>query len=242
MSRLSRALADTASRLLFRDAAVGAVVDHGAHFRSVEFTGDAVKGLTWSVGDKVQVRVAGEGLVMRTYTPTAWDAERGTVTFLAYLHGTGPGSAWMSAAASGQAVQFFGPRRSLKLDDVTSPVVFVGDETSFALVGAWRAQYPGRPPLASLFEVTDPGGCQPALDLIGSAGAHLVRRTSAGTHVPELTEALVEVLRASPAATLCLTGKAQTIAAIRRSLKGATAADQPTRVKAYWDENRAGLD
>ena len=53
---------------------------------------------------------------------------------------------------------------------------------------------------------------------------------------------MVEQVRSHPDAPVCLTGRAQTIAAVRRRLKedGLTARD--TKVKAYWDPNRTGLD
>lgn len=241
MSRFTRALGNTMSRVLFTDAVVGEIVDHGPHFRSIELTGDDLRGATWNVGDKIQVRTQADGLGMRTYTPIRWDAERGTASLLAYVHGTGPGSAWVEALTPGVACAFFGPRSSLQLDESTTPLIFVGDETSFALAAAWRNRYPDAPPIAEIFEVTDAGQSATALDAVGVRSDQLFTRSADGAHLQQLISTLLDVLGAQPGTTLCLTGKAQSIAVIRRELKAAGAAN-PTRVKAYWDENRAGLD
>ena len=68
--------------------------------------------------------------------------------------------------------------------------------------------------------------------------------------VPEVVPALggetydvaLEAARTNPAAPLVISGRAQTIAVVRRALKHAGLNGRPTTVKAYWDENRAGLD
>jgi ferric-chelate reductase (NADPH) len=242
MNRVTKALADTTSRMLFRAAEVTAVAEHGAHFRTIELTGDALKKATWSVGDKIQVRTRPAGFTTRTYTPVSWDIARGSTTLLAYAHGSGPGSAWVRAVTTGSPCQFFGPRSSLKLDDPARPIVFVGDETSFALVAAWRGQNPDAQPVAELFEVSDLDESGIALEAIGLSSARLFPRDDRAAHVEQLSATAIDMLRTHADASLCLTGKAQTIAAVRREIKSAGLAGHPIRVKAYWDERRSGLD
>lgn len=242
MNRVTRALTDTATKVLFRTSEITAIADHGARFRSIELTGPALQKATWNVGDKVQVRTDRDGFTVRTYTPISWDVARGTTRLLAYAHGNGPGSNWVRALAVGDPCQFFGPRRSLKLDDLAGPILFVGDETSFAVVAAWRARHPDLPPVAELFEVSEPDESTPALEAVGLSSARLFRRDRGSTHVEQLADTVIDLLRAHPDASPCLTGKAQTIAALRRRIKSADLAARPIRVKAYWDEHRSGLD
>jgi hypothetical protein len=73
MNRLTKALADTASKILFRTAEVTAVAQLGTQFRSIELTGDALKKATWNVGDKIQIRTDPDGL-----TPGPTRPSRGT--------------------------------------------------------------------------------------------------------------------------------------------------------------------
>lgn len=242
MNRITKALADTTSKVLFRASEVTAVVDVAPDLRSIELSGEALRKATWQVGDKVQVRTGLDGLTLRTYTPISWDATRGSTRLLAYPHGDGPGSAWVRAASVGSPCQLFGPRRSLKLGDLAGPILFVGDETSFALVAAWHGQHPAAPPVAELFEVDDLDGSNLALGSLGVPSAQLFRREEGAAHVDRLAATSIELLHAHPDASLCLTGKAQTIAAVRRQIKAAGLSTRAASAKAYWDENRSGLD
>jgi ferric-chelate reductase (NADPH) len=242
MTSVGRALGDLAARLAFRTATVATVTDHGARFRTIELAGDALRGASWRAGDKLQVRADPNGLTTRTYTPSGWDPERGTTRLLVHAGADGPGSRWAAGVRAGDTCQVFGPRRSLALDRDRSPLVLVGDETSFALAAACHRQHAERAVVAALFEVDDPDEARAVLEGVGVAGAELVARTEGLEHLPGLARSVVERLEAQPDASLCLTGKAQTIAFLRREIKASTVAGRPSLVKAYWDENRSGLD
>lgn len=100
---------------------------------------------------------------------------------------------------------------------------------------------PRTPPTAELFEVTDPDSCAPALAHTDLKAARLFRRTDRSAQLDDLVATLADILDDHPDTTLCITGKARSTAAIRRSLKAA-GISRPTRAKAYWDEGRTGLD
>src|SRR5947208_11720096 len=80
----------------------------------------------------------GSGLSARTYTPMSWDAVNGRTRMLTFAHGDGPGSRWASGLREDDTCQFFGPRHSLDLSGLESPVVLFGDETSFGLAAEPR--------------------------------------------------------------------------------------------------------
>jgi hypothetical protein len=84
MGRLHDLVADTVSNRLFRAMRVTEVSDLGP-FREISLTSVA----SWTPGDKIQLRVARDGLTMRTYTPVRWDDTTGDTTILSYLHGAG---------------------------------------------------------------------------------------------------------------------------------------------------------
>jgi hypothetical protein len=63
MSRLQDLVADTVSNRLFRTMRVTQVAERGP-FREISLTSVAA----WTPGDKIQLRVARDGLTMRTYT------------------------------------------------------------------------------------------------------------------------------------------------------------------------------
>jgi ferric-chelate reductase (NADPH) len=242
MNLMTRTVAEAASKVFFRSAEITSVDDYGSHFRSIEISGEALKKASWALGDKLQVRMDQEGLTTRTYTPTWWDTDKGATRLLTYGHGRGPGSAWIERAAPGRPCQLFGPRSSLKIDDLQGLVAFVGDETSFALVSAWQTQHIGEQPALLVFEVAHADESTEVLDAIGVSPSNVFLRRENAAHVPELAAAVIGQLRRQPETSLCLTGKAQTIAAVRQAVKAAGLSRRPTQVKAYWDENRSGLD
>jgi NADPH-dependent ferric siderophore reductase len=134
----------------------------------------------------------------------------------------------------------FGPRSSLDLSRLDAAPILVGDETSFGLALAWRTHRPDDA-ACHVFEAADPADAGQALAHVGIDGAELFPAGD-DTAADELAHRVGEVVAAHPAAPLVLTGKAQTIRRLRAALKAAGQARHPVKVKAYWDENRAGLD
>jgi len=240
MATLDR-LTDRAARFVLRGARVTNVVEHGT-LRTVSIAGDELRNVVWRAGDKIRVRV--ESRTLRTYTPTSWDSVDGTAELVAHVPGHGPGSRWCAATVPGTFCQFLGPARSLRVDQLAVPPIFVGDETSIGLVAAWRNAVAGIEPAASIFEVGCIADAEEALAHHGATHGIFVGRATDGAHRDTLAEHFVAARRAHPDAPVCLTGCAQTIALLRRVAKSALsdAPVAPTLVKAYWDERRSGLD
>ncbi|RYZ45386.1 MAG: siderophore-interacting protein [Myxococcaceae bacterium] len=236
MASAKAMLGSVLGRILFHDSQVTQVRELSRAFRQVDCEGQALRGQGWTPGDKVQVFLPGLG--MRTYTPLSWDEARGATSLLVYLHGDSPGAKWGRDVRVGDAVQFFGPRRSLVLDAGRAPVVLFGDETSFAVAHAFRTG--AKRDVTPVFEVSSREDCAPALRELGFEGQD-VERQSGDAHLAQVHERLREALRAKPDATLVMTGRAQSIQALRSRLKADGARATP-KVKAYWAVGKAGLD
>jgi NADPH-dependent ferric siderophore reductase len=218
-------------------ATVGDVVDHGTTFRTITLATPDRGG--WTPGDKV--RIAVRDLSLRTYTPLR--VERGALTILAHLAGTGPGSAWCAQAEPGQECRILGPQKSVDLPKHTPAPLVVGDETSLGLYLAQSATPTAGEPPTGIFEVDDPDAATVALaHHNGSRPATFVTRRPGDGHLDEHATTVTERLAAQPDVRLLLTGRAQTIALLRRRLKDAGLAHRTAAVKAYWDVNRRGLD
>jgi ferric-chelate reductase (NADPH) len=239
VSSVTKLVADAAARLLFTPASVGTVTEHD-QFRTIELVGERLVGTDWVPGDKLRLHL--EGTVLRTYTPFAWDRDAGSTRLLAYLPGDGPGSGWCAHARPGDPCGLLGPKRSVRLDQLDPAPVIVGDETSFGLLLAWHRHQPRVSPAASVFEVTSATAAGAVLDELGAGATALVERVPGDAHFEPLAERVAAAVRDHPDAPLCLTGCAQTIAAIRRHLKDQGLARKGGVVKAYWDRNRKGLD
>jgi NADPH-dependent ferric siderophore reductase len=214
-------------------AVVGDVVVHAPALRTITLT--TPKQIDWTPGD--MIRIAVRDLSLRAYTPL--NVEAGAVTFLAHLAGSGPGSEWCARAETGQECRIF-RQKSIDLRKHVPAPVMIGDETSLGLHLA-QAVTVADPP-AGIFEVDDADAAAVALAHHSSRPATFVTRQAEDGHLDELGETVVDLLTSQPDATLCLTGRAQTIAALRRRLKDAGLAGRTAAVKAYWDVNRAGLD
>jgi NADPH-dependent ferric siderophore reductase len=230
-------LTNAATRLLTA-IEVGDVTDH-AGFRTIDLIVPPKSQSKWTPGDKVRLSI--EGLTLRTYTPFQLVEATGALRILAHLAGTGPGSDWCAHAQAGQRGRMLGPSRSIRLDTLHPAPVVVGDETAFGLHLAQRATDSGQRPPA-IFEVTDIERSAAVLAAHGVHDARLVAKQPADAHLAELEATVLEALAADAATTLCLTGRAQTVAALRRRLKSEGHAGRAATVKAYWDLNRSGLD
>lgn len=229
--RVERALV----RWLMRPAAVAAVESLSAGFRLIDLEGEALKGVAWILGQKIQVMLGGL-LTARTYTPVSWDAALGRTRILAWSHGDGPGSAWASSLVEGDICQFFGPRRSIELEG-EGPLVVFGDETSFGLALALAET--GGAAAAMLFEVSSIAEAGPVLERLGLA-ASLVERVADDSHLATIERDLRDL--AGEGATFVLTGRAAAIQRLNRALKAAGVGSSRLRAKAYWAPGKAGLD
>lgn len=219
------------TRWLFREARVvrNDLLVPGLH--RIEMSGPALRGLQWTAGDKLQLRM-GSGLQTRTYTPLNWDAEEGSTTILAHALASGPGSEWVRRTKPGQAVAVFGPRRSLTLSALqAAQSVMVGDETAIGLAAAWQ-------PACTILEVDRAAALQP---LLGSLGIHatLQPRLADDHHLERMASA---ALAHGADCSFVLVGRARTVQILRRALRDRGVASSRILTKAYWADGKAGLD
>lgn len=227
-------------RLLFKEVSTVQIRELSSSFRLVSFASESLRNVAWEAGDKIQVYLPGRG--MRTYTPMAWNSERGAAELLVYLHGTSPGAEWGRQLALGDGFQFFGPRRSIRGTDLADSIVLFGDETSFAVARALSdARRGGR--VSCVFEVSDVAASSAALGALGLEGTAVatVERTPSERHLAKVADLLCAELAAKPDASLVMTGKAQSIQSLRATLKERNAL-RGGKVKAYWSVGKVGLD
>lgn len=226
-------------RFLFKDVHTSAITDLADGFRLIQFGGSSLTNVAWEAGDKIQIYLPGKG--MRTYTPMAWDAARGTAELLVYVHGSSPGAAWGKGLSASDTWQFFGPRRSIRAGDLANDVVLFGDETSFAVARALGEAKRANGRVRCVFEVNDARAAEDALSKLGLTESVSFERRSADAHLSEVAEALTAALAARADASLVMTGKAQSIQTLRARLKERGAL-RGGKVKAYWSVGKTGLD
>lgn len=135
--RLSKML----RRLLMKQARVVSCEQLADRFRLVTLEGAALRDVTWAPGSKIQIAMAA-AFTTRTYTPIDWNPAEGRTRILGYVHGDGPGSAWLLSLAPDDSCEFIGPRSSLDASRLEYPLVLFGDETSIGLACALARSRP----------------------------------------------------------------------------------------------------
>jgi NADPH-dependent ferric siderophore reductase len=228
------------TKLFCKQATVSSVRDIASGFRLVALAGDALRGVDWTPGQKVQLMLG--GWVQRTYTPLSWDAGGGVLELLAYVHGDGPGAAWARALAVGASCAVFGPRSSLDLQRLARPALLFGDETSFGLAHALRFTQATATGVSLLLEVNAKRVSSAVLDAIGISGAHLVERGSGEDHLNEVRELATRLVATHAIGAGVLSGKAPSIAHVGKHLRQLGLPRAQLQTKAYWAPGKTGLD
>lgn len=223
------------AKLKVHDVQVVATRDLAPRFRLFELHSKSLRGAPWSPGDKLQLLLDGGA---RTYTPFAFDSERGTLSVLVFVHGDTPGSVWGREAKESDALRVFGPRGSIALASLDAPVVFFGDETSF---GCARALLDTHKSGGSfVFEVAEPDIAAQVLGELGIKGAQLVKRREGDGHLVDIERHLSDLAARTPRTSIVLTGRAPAIQQLRTALKARSLSTHKT--KAYWAPGKRGLD
>jgi len=228
----------TMRRWLMRRSRISAVTKLSDQFRLIELRGDALMGVAWTPGDKIQVAI-GSGFTRRTYTPISWDATTGTTSLVVYLHGDGAGSKWARDLKAGDACDLSGPSKSLDVSDLAAETILFGDETSFALAAAacgGKRQSGTR----CIFEVDNTVAAQAVIDRLGIRSASVIERQSAGGHHDAIFKKLASFVMDD--ADFILTGQASAIQYLHHALKLGGLSAARLRVKAYWAQGKTGLD
>jgi ferric-chelate reductase (NADPH) len=230
MASVKRTLGELFGKWVLKELEVVRVESVSEHFRRVDLGGEPLKSAAFTPGDKLQL-LLDDGF--RTYTPYSFDAARGVFSLLFFLHGEGtPGVAFARAAKVGDKVMGFGPRGSIPLPALASPISFFGDETSFA---AARALHETGKQARYFFEVNDPVECEAVLTGLELLPKPLLlERRADDSHLAALAPQL-------EGGTLVLTGRAAAIQRIRGALRLRPKAP-PQKVKAYWASGKKGLD
>ncbi|HEY0467770.1 MAG TPA: siderophore-interacting protein [Polyangiaceae bacterium] len=209
-------------------------------FRLVTLTGESLRQVQWTPGQKVQVALG--GWVYRTYTPLSWDAINGSTELLLFLHGEAPGSVWGRALKAGDSCTLFGPRDSLDLNTLDRPALLFGDETSFALAHAIRFTPRGAENVRLVFEVTSKDVAQRILEALGIANADLIERKPNDSHLGEVEMIALDLVKSHSVESWTLSGKASSIQQLNKRLRALGLTSREIQTRAYWAPGKVGLD
>lgn len=233
--RVSKMLID-----LFMKRATVAVLDDVAElYRLVTLEGPGLRDIAWVPGAQIQFPMAGSVLAVRTYTPIEWNAQAGRLVILAYLHGCGPGSAWLSGLVPGEQCDFYGPRKSIDARALPGELAVFGDETSIGLGCALARQDPRK--VVSLYlEIGDVVSAERIIADLGIENVTLFAKLEDEAHLVQMGEVLAPLVNRGT--SFVLTGKAGTIQRQRQALRKLGVSSNRIAAKAFWATGKQGLD
>lgn len=196
------------------------------HFQLITLQGKSLK-KEWIPGQKIQVQLKGDE--MRSYTPCEWDTEAGIMKTLIYMHGKGPGARWARDAKAHSKVVVLGPKKSLSLSEDTKEVVFFGDETTFGLAHAIKKNYEGIK-FHFFMEASETDESSVILKKFDLEDALCVSLNQLDLIAQEITK----IYSSNNLTRIVLSGKQQSIVALREKLYALNVPSTAIGTKVYW--------
>lgn len=196
------------------------------HFHLLTIQGRKLK-KEWIPGQKIQVQLKDDQ--MRSYTPCSWDSKAGVMQTLVYMHGKGPGALWARDVKAQNKVTVLGPKKSLTLDSETKTVIFFGDETTFGLAHAIKKNFPEMT-FHFYMEANDTDESSAILKKFDLEDALLVSINQLDLIAQEISKNFKD----DGLTRIILSGKQQSIVALRNKLYSLNIPAASIGTKVYW--------
>jgi NADPH-dependent ferric siderophore reductase len=255
MSTLSNLLSSAVEKLLFHPVTITHAETIGGRFRRVRLQGEVFKGVKWVPGQAVQFYLG--NLTKRAYTPMEIVPDAGAATFLFYMHGGGPGSAWAGSLKIGDRCKVMRPKDSLDFTNFEGRALFFGDETSMAAAYALQSCRRADASHRYVLEVSSAAEAKTVADRLGLDDVTLYQRTGEGEHlvgvVRKLAQRAGEDFEGSEHShktdksggqvfQWIFTGQAPSIQRVQKGLRGLRVDLRRSKVRAYWSPGKTGMD
>jgi len=196
--------------------------------------GKGLRGLKWSPGDKVKLRVDGKS---RSYTPSAVDRDAGWMDIIFFLHGNGTASRWAGAAEVGTPAVVSKPEKSIKrYKKKPDWALFLGDETTLGLCSALLTSLPTGTVVLGAIEV-EPQDVN-AISKLGLPLSAAVRQDHYG-------DALIDWLGLNTLpdgdGIVWISGESVTVRTLKRMLDARDLGKTVVKSKGYWKSKRRAV-
>jgi NADPH-dependent ferric siderophore reductase len=180
------------------------------------------------------------GMVMRDYTPRAFDREQGVLVIDFVLHDAGPATAWARAAEPGTDLAVGGPRGSTVTPDDFDWHVFTGDETALPAIGRRLEELRAGAPVVTAIAIASPQERQ-TLSTAADHSALWAVREAGIDDATALKAVLNDFIPPPGDGYVWIAAEAQVARALRVHAQE-TFAGQPVWIKAsgYWVQGRPG--
>jgi len=240
MAILSTMLSKAIAKMVFKPMRIASVEAVGKSFRLLRIQGQGFRDITWVPGQKAQFFLG--NLTKRAYTPIDFDPTEGAASFLIYLHGKGPGSAWAESVRVGDDCHVMRPQDSLDLSVSDVPAVFFGDETSLAAAQALHRCSSQHISSRYFLEVSSPAEAEEASRRLGLSNVSLFHRSMDGSHLIAIAAQMETNALNMQSPQWVFTGHAASIQTLRSRLSRSGITLSKGKTKAYWATGKTGLD
>jgi ferric-chelate reductase (NADPH) len=227
MSKLKKIVLKFLGPLILSESKIISNERLSPHFQFLTIKGKSLKKAEWIPGQKIQIQLAHDQ--MRSYTPSSWDSKTGEMQTLVYMHGKGPGALWARDAKVNQSVVVLGPRGSLKLEPEMQTILFFGDETTFGLAHALK-KYSSDKKYFFFFESIDTHESEMILNKFELSESLIFSLNQHG----QIADSINEIFKNNSGAQIVLSGKQQSIVAIREKLYAREIPREQITKKVYW--------
>jgi ferric-chelate reductase (NADPH) len=197
------------------------------HFQFITIKGRSLKKPNWIPGQKIQVKLKGDEI--RSYTPSSWNKDDGSFQTLVYMHGKGPGALWARDVETNTKVTVLGPKTSLVIAPEVEHVLFFGDETTFGLAHALKT-YNRDLQYNFFFEASDINESLPVLKRLNLEDSMLFRIGE----LEMISSEIKSVFNPTKKNQITLSGKQQSIVALREHLYDKDLPKEIIGTKVYW--------
>ncbi|MEA9356089.1 siderophore-interacting protein [Bacteriovorax sp. PP10] len=196
------------------------------HFHLLTIKGRNLK-KEWIPGQKIQIQLKDDE--MRSYTPCSWDSKAGVMQTLVYMHGKGPGALWARDAKAQNKVIVLGPKKSLKLEEAGNRVIFFGDETTFGLAHAIKKNVPD----IKFHFFMEAGNTDESSAILKRFDLEEALLVSLG-QLDLIAEQMSKIFAEDNSIKIVLSGKQQSIVALREKLYSLNIPKAAIGTKVYW--------
>jgi NADPH-dependent ferric siderophore reductase len=207
--------------------------------RRVSVRSEAMVGIDLRPAQDVELHLteASGRRVKRRYTIRYARPETGEIDLDVALHGDGPGAAWGSTAAPGDAVSFQGPRGKLELRPAAVHLL-VGDESALPAIACIVEALPPNERAIAVLEVHDAAEEQ----AIAASDVRWAHRGDSATGTPDnllpIVRGVLAGLDASVQTRGYLMGETRSMVSLRAALEEAGIDHDAIFVKGYWNQAR----
>jgi NADPH-dependent ferric siderophore reductase len=209
------------SKGFFLSGTVAAVEDLTPRMRRIRLVGSSLRGLDWTPGQHVRVRVG--TLTLRTYS--IWDYDDHLDLCVFDHPGAGPGARWARQVEPGQRVSFTRPEGRLVTREAPYHL-FIGDATASVAFGAMTRALPASARVFGVIEAED-----------------RLRLPRALTWTDNLLDGLRDLDLPAEPGVAYLAGEARACQAARRHLvRDRGWPRKATVVKPFWTPGKRGMD